>query len=141
MKSIRLMVVRDRRCKQEVLINSPKAVFDLLAKEARYQDRERFLRIDLDARHRVLGWEVVSVGTLSASLVHPREFFKAALLSNAAGVIAAHNHPSQDVTPSQEDKDSTRRLKSAGELLGVPLLDHVILSDKKFYSFRDAGIL
>ncbi|MDE2291856.1 MAG: hypothetical protein KGL53_07215, partial [Elusimicrobia bacterium] len=104
-------------------------------------DREHFWRVDLDARHHIIGYEVVSVGTLTASLVHPREVFLGAILSKAAGVIVAHNHPSGDVDPSPEDRETTRRLKQGGELLGIPVLDHLIIADAKFFSFKERGLL
>lgn len=124
-------------------IQGPTDVVSLLAPEARGLDRECFWRLDLDARNAVVAYELVSIGTLTAALVHPREVFKGALLANAAGVILAHNHPSDDVSPSPEDRETTARLKRAGELLGVPLLDHVILGSgaPAYFSFREAGLL
>jgi DNA repair protein RadC len=104
-------------------------------------DREHFWRIDLDARSKVLGYETVSIGTISASLVHPRELFKGAILNNAAAIIIAHNHPSQDTTPSAEDKEVTRRIQKAGEILGIPLLDHMVLTDDRFHSFKESGMI
>jgi len=137
---IRVMVVREGRPSSAEL-SSPKAVFEFMRRRVRGLDREHFWRIDLDARSRPLGVETVSIGTLSASLVHPREVFKAALIQGAAGIIVCHNHPSGDVTPSGEDKDATNRLRRAGELLGVPLLDHVVLAEQRFFSFKDAGLI
>lgn len=107
---------------------------------------EHFLLMVLDSRRRVIGVSEVSVGTLSASLVHPREVFRAAILLNGAAVIAAHNHPSGDSTPSSEDRDVTRRLQRAGELLGIPVADHVVLGENRedgrgFFSFREHGLL
>ena len=137
---VRVMIVREGRPTGAEL-SSPQAVFLFMRPKCRRLDREYFWRIDLDTRSRVLGYEVVSIGTISASLVHPREVFKGAILNNAAACIIAHNHPSQDTTPSAEDKDATRRIQKAGELLGIPLLDHMILADKSFYSFKEAGII
>jgi len=101
-------------------------------------DREQFVVCGLDAKHTVIGINVVSIGSLSLSIVHPREVFKALILMNAAAVICAHNHPSGDVTPSQDDRVLTKRLREAGELLGITLLDHLILGDR-CYSFADQG--
>ena len=81
----------------------------------------------LDSRHRILGITEISRGTLTASLVHPREVFKAAILANAAAIIVAHNHPSGDVTPSSEDDKVTKRLREAGKVMGIRVLDHVIV--------------
>lgn len=137
---IRLMMVRDGR-QSEVELSTPSKVYEFMQPKCRRLDREHFWRIDLDARSRVLGYEVVSIGTLSASLVHPREVFKGAILNNAAAIIIAHNHPSQETTPSQEDKEATRRIQRAGELLGIPLLDHMILADEGFFSFKEGRVL
>ncbi len=105
-------------------------------------DREYFVVLALSSRRHCIGAEIVSIGTLSASLVHPREVFKPAILLNAAAVVVAHNHPSGDCTPSAEDRDVTRRLTRAGELLGIPVADHVIIGEgDTFYSFREHGIL
>ena len=96
-------------------------------------------RSALNAKHRPIGLNTVSVGSLTASTAHPREVFKPALTGNAAAVIVAHNHPSGDPAPSAEDVQLTKRLRDAGELLGIRVLDHVILGDGKYYSFVDAG--
>jgi DNA repair protein RadC len=103
-------------------------------------DREQFAVLLLDAQHKPIGVNVVSVGSLTASIVHPREAFKAAILANAAAVIASHNHPSGSVEPSPEDIELSRRLREAGELLGIRVLDSIILgAGTSVYSFMDAG--
>jgi len=102
-------------------------------------DREMFVVILLNAQHRPIGLNTVSIGTLTASTAHPREVFKPAIAGNAAAVIVAHNHPSGDPSPSAEDVELTKRLRDAGELLGIRVLDHVILGEGKQYSFVDAG--
>jgi len=137
---VKLMMVREGRM-EKVAIQGPQDVFNFMRKEASYLDREYFWRIDLDTRNYVLSMETCSIGTLSASLVHPREYFKGAILSNAAATICCHNHPSQDTNPSPEDREATRRIKKAGELLGIPLHDHIILADEGFFSFREKGLL
>lgn len=122
-------------------IRVPGDIWHFLKDEARTWDRERFLVLALDARHRVLGIEEVSVGTVSASLVHPRECFKALLLANATAFVLVHNHPSGDPLPSSEDRTVTERLKRAAELLGLVLVDHVVLGSDGYYSFAEAGEL
>ena len=102
-------------------------------------DREQFLVCCLDAKHAIIGVNVVSIGSLTLSIVHPREVFKPAILLNSCGVIAAHNHPSGDPTPSAEDRALTGRLRQAGELLGITFLDHIVLGDDRIYSFADQG--
>lgn len=104
--------------------------------------QEHFVLMVLDSRRRVIGINEVSVGTLSASLVHPREVFRAAILLNGAAVIVSHNHPSGDPSPSAEDREATRRLQRAGELLGIPVADHIVIGEgEAFFSFREHGLL
>jgi DNA repair protein RadC len=109
-------------------------VFELfrdLAKET----KEHFVSLHLDSKNRIICFETTSVGSMCASIVHPREVFKSALLSSAAAVLFVHNHPSGDPTPSREDLEITQRLKDAGELLGIRELDHVIIgSEGRYYS-------
>ena len=137
---VRVMLVREGPT-EKAKIGNPQDVVKLLGREVRGLDRKQLWRIDLDARHNVLGYEVVSVGTATASLVHPREIFKGAILNSAVGIVLAHNHPSQDTSPSPEDREVTRRIQKAGDLLGIPLVDHLILADEKFYSFKETGRL
>jgi DNA repair protein RadC len=102
-------------------------------------DREQFLVCCLDAKNTSIGVNIVSIGTLTLSLVHPREVFKSAILLNTCGIIAVHNHPSGDPAPSPEDRTLTTRLREAGDVLGIRLLDHLILGDNRLYSFADQG--
>ena len=106
-------------------------------------DREHLLALTVDTKNRLIGINAVSVGSLSSSLGHPREVFKAAILQNAAGILLAHNHPSGDPTPSPDDRALTDRIKQAAELLGIRLLDHIIVGDgtERFFSFLDEGLL
>ena len=106
-------------------------------------DRENFLVLMLDQKNKVIGINNVSIGSLTASVVHPRECFKPAILSNAAAIILAHNHPSGAPQPSQEDRVLTVRLVAAGKLLGISVLDHVIIGDgtSAYFSFADEGLL
>src|SRR5215510_6479824 len=106
-------------------------------------DREHFVVLMLDQKNKVIGIHTVSIGSLTASIVHPREVFKPAILSNAAAIILAHNHPSGQPQPSQEDRVLTVRLVAAGKLLGISVLDHVIIGDgtSAYFSFADEGLL
>jgi DNA repair protein RadC len=106
-------------------------------------DREHFVIILLDRKNKMIGIHTVSIGSLTASIVHPREVFKVAILSNAAAVILGHNHPSGDQQPSQEDRALTKRLKEGGKLLGIDVLDHVVIGDgtTEYFSFADQGVL
>src|SRR5262245_21591825 len=102
-------------------------------------DREEFVVLLLDAKSKLLGFHVVSVGSLTSSLVHPREVYKIAILGNAAAIILLHNHPSGDPTPSAEDLHITQRLCQIGEVLGIRVLDHVVIGDGRYVSFVDDG--
>ena len=136
-------LVRDASARAEDrLAEDPKSAAKIVRTIIGDADREHLVMLALDARRRVIGAQIVSVGTATASLVHPREVFKPALLLNAAAVIVAHNHPSGDCSPSPEDRDVTRRLVRAGETLGVPVVDHIIVGeDGSLYSFREAGLI
>ena len=112
---------------------TPEKVFELCA-DIRDSRREHFVAFYLNSRNSLIAREVISVGTLDASLVHPREVFEPALRHGAAGVIVAHNHPSGDCDPSDDDVLITKRLRQAGELMGVELFDHVIVSNKSWKS-------
>jgi DNA repair protein RadC len=103
--------------------------------------REHFIALYLDAQHRLIAFSVVATGTANSCPVHPREIFQNAVLAGAVAIIVSHNHPSGDVTPSLQDKTVTQRLKAAGEILGIKVLDHLIVSDDAFYSFADVSVL
>lgn len=112
----------------------------LVLPRLRYLDREHLLVVMVDASNRVVGVETVSVGDLTSSIAHPREVFKPCIRHNAAAVALAHNHPSGDPRPSQDDVLVTERLVEAGKLLGIEVLDHVILSDDSYISLRQTGL-
>jgi DNA repair protein RadC len=101
---------------------------------------ERFGVMLLDARHRLIATRLISTGLIDASLVHPREVFREAVLASASTVIAFHNHPTGDPTPSQADLHVTARLKQAGIIIGIELADHLILADERYYSMKEARI-
>ena len=105
------------------------------------ESKEHFITIHLDGKNKIICVDVVSSGSLNASIVHPREVFKSCLLSSAAAVVMLHNHPSGDPTPSREDIELTERLKEAGEILGIRTLDHIIIGDECYVSFADRGML
>ncbi len=101
--------------------------------------RESFHALLLDGRHRLITEEEVSVGTLTASLVHPREVFREAIRAAAAALLLVHNHPSGNPSPSGEDRRVTERLASAGDLIGIRVVDHVIVCEGSYFSFRESG--
>ena len=102
---------------------------------------EHFGVLSLDVKHRVIGWDVVSVGTLDSTVVHPREVFLTAILHHAAAVIVAHNHPSGDPTPSPDDIVLSRRHRTCGELLGIPVLDSIVIGEAgRYASLRELEV-
>ncbi|MGN7471069.1 RadC family protein [Brevibacillus sp. SAFN-007a] len=123
----------------QVSIQTPKDVFDFLEPELRYQTKEHFICLFLNTKNRLICKETVSIGSLNAAIVHPREVFRAAIKRCSASLICAHNHPSGDATPSTEDLILTKRLREAGEIIGIEVLDHVIIGGNRFYSLKENG--
>ena len=132
---------RRYRGKKPKVICGPDDVVAFVGRKLKREQREHFLVLLLNARHEVTGKETVSIGSLNASIVHPREVFKPALLASAASIVLVHNHPSGDPEPSEEDLGITKRLVQAGELLGIGVLDHVIVASRGIVSFRSRQLL
>jgi DNA repair protein RadC len=105
------------------------------------RDKEHFIVIHCNTRLKITQVEVISIGIVNASIVHPRETFRRAVIAGACNIIIGHNHPSGDCEPSNEDIELTKRICEAGKILHIQLLDHIIFSDTSFYSFREAGYL
>ncbi len=126
--------------KPAALLLSPEQVAHEL-KDIRNHKKEHFVIFFLDSRNNEVKCEIISVGTLNASIVHPREVFEPAIQHSAAHVIVAHNHPSGDPKPSDEDKIFTERLVEAGKILGIELLAHVIVTFNKHLSFKENGLI
>ncbi len=124
---------------EKIRFSSPQDGADYLMPRLRYSEKEKFAVILLNTKNQIITSEIVSEGTLTASVVHPREVFYPAILRHAAAVVVAHNHPSGDPSPSAEDEDVTAMLDKAGSALGIPLLDHLIIGDGTYYSFREHG--
>ena len=122
-------------------IRSPQDVFNMVQGFLADADREYFLILTLSTKNSIMGVNVVSIGSLNSSLVHPREVFKLAILSNAAAVILVHNHPSGDPSASNEDMEITRRLIEASKIIGIEILDHVVVGDGCWVSFKEKGNL
>ena len=145
MTKYRLELVKEESHKYEVetRISCPKDIYEVLTKVCRIQcnAEEVFILITLNTKNIVTGYFEVHRGTINTSLVHPREVFKRALLNNASNIMVAHNHPSGDPNPSKEDIQITERLKEAGNLLGINLLDHIIGGEDKYISLKEKGIL
>ena len=132
---------RRYRGKVPRVIRGPDDVVAVVGPKLRREQREHFLVLLLNARHEVISRETVSIGSLNASIVHPREVFKPAIMQSAASIVVCHNHPSGDAEPSEEDLAITKRLVQAGELLGIQVLDHVIIASRGVVSFRSRQLL
>lgn len=143
----RVSLVRDKHVKfeQKSLINSQQAqgIIQRLIEAQGQPDREQFCVLLLDAKNRIIGLNIVSIGCLSSATVHPREVLKPAILANASSMVLCHNHPSGDITPSPEDKAITRRIIHASSFLGIRVHEHIIINmeDERYYSFADNGLI
>ena len=122
-------------------IHCPEDGAMLVMPRLRYENHEHFLVVLLNSKGKVTGIEPISEGSLNASVVHPREAFAPALLHHAAAILAVHNHPSGDPSPSREDRELTRTLWDTGKVMGIPLVDHLIIGDGVYYSFKEHGLL
>ena len=119
-------------------ITNPYDAFRLVKNFLENSDREKFVVACLDTKNQPVNIQVVSIGSLNSAIVHPREVFKIAVLSNASSIICFHNHPSGNINPSGEDENITRRLKECGEILGIGLVDHIIVGDRdRYFSFKE----
>lgn len=126
------------RIKKNPVITTASRAYEYLH-EYHHLDREHFIAITLDGSSRVINTHTISIGTLNQSLVHPREVFYPAIKDKAVAIIIAHNHPSGQLSPSRADSQVTTRLKDAGKLIGIDIIDHIILTPDGFYSFQDEG--
>ncbi|MGE6415790.1 JAB domain-containing protein [Planococcus kocurii] len=126
---------------KERSVKSPKDSYNLLKSFVENMDREFFVVAALDIKNQPVSVHVCHVGSLNACIVHPREVMKSAILSNAASIIVGHNHPSGHTTPSEEDHKVTNRLREAGDIIGIELLDHVIIGNDSYLSFKEMGYL
>lgn len=122
-------------------ISSPLDVYRRVYPGLREQKQESFIELCLDTKNQIVKEAVISVGTLNANIVHPREVFKMALAESAASIIVAHNHPSGDPAPSREDIEITKKLIEAGKIIGIDVLDHVIIGDGRHFSMKEEGYI
>ena len=139
----KISMIRDGTvCAERRVVSRSEDLATILRDYFAHHDREEMLAVLLDAKHKIIAFHTVAIGSASLAIVHPRETFKAAIVGQASALILAHNHPSGDPTPSQEDRQLTRRLKDCGTLLGIPVLDHLIIGDGgRYTSFADRGEL
>lgn len=142
---IKIMKELNKRLSKEniiknTLLDSPEMTFNFLKEKIGSEKKEHFVIIFMDTKNKLI-IDDVSVGTLNASLVHPREVFKKAVLNNASHVLIAHNHPSGDPTPSGEDIETTKRLVDAGKILGISVIDHLVVAETDFVSFKNRNLI
>lgn len=124
--------------RERVRIGSPEHVYNLMKDEMRYLKKEQFVALLLNTKNEIISKELISLGSLNASIVHPREVLKPAISKSANSIILCHNHPSYNhPEPSREDIRITERIKEASEIIGIKCLDHIIVSGTKYYSFRE----
>lgn len=126
---------------EKVRINEPSTIANLYMDEMRYLQKEHFRIVLLNTKNQIIVTEEISVGTLNASIVHPRDVFKAAIKRNSNSMILIHNHPSGDPTPSNEDINITNRLIDAGNIIGIKVLDHIIIGDNRYISFKEKNLI
>lgn len=129
------------RLTEPVIIRSPQDAAEILTEQLRYLQKEHFICLFLNTKNHVIAQETLSMGSLNASIVHPREVFRAAMKCSSAAIICAHNHPSGDPTPSPEDISLTSRLIQAGEIVGIDVLDHLVIGDSSFVSLKEKGYM
>ena len=140
--NLRVLLVKEKQVQipSETPSTSPRIISDIMHKYLEGFDREAFVVIMLDTKKKIIAINTVTIGTLNCSIAHPREVFKPAIIAGADSIIVCHNHPSGDTKPSVEDERITERIMKSGDLLGIPLLDHVIIGDG-YYSFHNAGFI
>lgn len=129
------------RLGEVVTVRKPEDAAEYVMEELRYLKKEHFVCLFLNTKNHIIARETLSMGTLNASLVHPREVFRAAIQKSSASIICVHNHPSGDPTPSPEDISLTKRLAEAGHLMGIEVLDHLVIGDGRFVSLKEQGYM
>lgn len=133
--------IAKNRVKDNLKFDHPATIASYYMEDLRHQDQEEMHILMLNTKNRLLGEQKISKGTVNASLISPREIFLQSLHFHAVSIILIHNHPSGDPTPSQDDIALTKRIKNAGEILGIELLDHIIIGDKRYMSFRENSMI
>ncbi|MHB1417970.1 MAG: JAB domain-containing protein [Bacillota bacterium] len=138
---VKIIMMKERQVLYENPVTSCDVAAEVAQKFLEGADRENFIILCLDIKNNITAINTVSIGCLNASMVHPREVYKPAILSNSAGIILAHNHPTGKTDPSKEDIEVTKRLVDAGRILGIDVLDHIIVGDGSSYSFKKQGLI
>ncbi|HHU27855.1 TPA: DNA repair protein RadC [bacterium] len=145
-KAIKLMAVFEiakrvsKKDAYKLKVLSGESIYKLLGPKLRYEEQEHFIVVFLDTRNQIISYKTISKGGLDYSLLHPRDVFREAVKSNASKIIFVHNHPSGDATPSSSDILTTQQFMELGEKMGIPLIDHIIIGDGHFYSFKSGKV-
>jgi len=126
---------------KSIIIRTPKDIFPLLKEKINNFNKEHFIVTSLDSRNKIISMDIISIGTLNSSLIHPRETFEIAIKNHAAGIIICHNHPSDELKPSEDDLIVTNNLIRSGQLLGIEVADHLIISKESFFSFKEKKLI
>lgn len=122
---------------EKIKVSNPNDVFEFVRDKIGYSPQEHFGILCVNNKNIIYGWKVISIGTITESIVHPREVFVSAIEALSSGVIITHNHPSGILEPSRQDVTTTQRLIEAGKIIGIPILDHMIVSDEGYFSFKE----
>jgi DNA repair protein RadC len=133
-------IISERKLKHKVQIKGPEEVYQMVKRYAE-EKQEYFILLTLDGSHIVISISIISIGIVNKTLVHPREVFCKAISDRASAIIVCHNHPSDAVNPSDEDKEITERIFQTGEIIGIPLIDHIIISKSGYNSLKQQGLI
>lgn len=139
---VKIQMIREKEVEvHSKKISSPKDAAKICKQVLENEDRENLIVLALDTKNNVNAINVVSIGSLNSSIVHPREVFKPLILANACSFIISHNHPSGNTTPSSEDINITKRLKECSKFMGIDLLDHIIIGNNEYISLKEEGLI
>lgn len=142
---IREIVVQYQPLETEIItLNNPERVYEFIREKIGNQSNEYFVTLCVNNQNEIVSYALVSIGTVSEAIVHPREVFISAIMSKASGIIVAHNHPSGHMTPSSQDIETTKRLSEAGKIIGIPMIDHIIVgfnNNFEYYSMKENGYI
>ena len=137
----RLINEENLNVNKNIVIKSPRDIFPLLKEKINNFHKEHFIVTSLDSRNKVISIDIISIGTLNSSLIHPRETFEIAIKNHAAGIIICHNHPSGELKPSEDDLLATKNMINAGKLLMIEVVDHLIITKDEYFSFKERKII
>lgn len=133
--------IAEQKCEAEIKVTKPETIANYFMERLRHKKNECFVEIFVDAKCKMTGYKTISEGTLTTAIVHPREVYKYAIEHATYSIVVLHNHPSGDPSPSDEDLKLTKRLQTVGEVIGIPLLDHIIIGDHTYKSLREESYL